>query len=38
MPSSFMSFKNLLDISALDEIGISYRLPDHVYAEESTDW
>jgi len=29
-------FTGLLEVSAYDEAGISYRLPDHVYAEESS--
>lgn len=29
-------FTGLLEVSAYDEAGISYRLPDHVYAERST--
>ena len=28
----------LLDVSMFDEEGITYRMPDHVYAEESTKW
>ena len=28
----------LLDVSAFDEEGISYRLPDHVHSEESSQW
>ena len=28
----------LLDVSMFDETGITYRLPDHVYAEESSRW
>ena len=28
----------LLDVSNVDETGITYRLPDHVYAEESSRW
>ena len=28
----------LLDVSIFDEEGITYRMPDHVYAEESTRW
>ena len=28
----------ILGISAFDEEGISYRLPDHQYAEESSEW
>ena len=36
--SNFARFTGLLEASAFDEAGISYRLPDHVYAEESTRW
>lgn len=36
--SNFTRFTSLLQASAFDEAGISYRLPDHVYAEESTNW
>ena len=36
--SNFSSFTSLLQASAFDEAGISYRLPDHVYAEESSEW
>ena len=28
----------LLDVSVFDEGGIAYRLPDHVYSEESSEW
>ena len=28
----------ILDVSMFDRDGISYRLPDHIYAEESRDW
>ena len=28
----------LLDYSAFDEAGITYNMPDHVYAEESREW
>ena len=28
----------LLDASAFDEGGITYKMPDHVYAEESHEW
>ena len=28
----------ILDVSMFDEEGISYRLPDHVYAEQSSKW
>ena len=31
-------FTTLMTGSAFDEAGISYRLPDHVYAEESSKW
>ena len=36
--SNFTRFTSLLDTSLLDEEGIRYTLPDHVYAEESTKW
>ncbi len=36
--SNFARFTSLLEASAFDEAGISYRLPDHVYAEESSRW
>ena len=36
--SNFSNFTSLLQASAFDEAGISYRLPDHVYAEESSEW
>ncbi|MDE2860285.1 MAG: oxygenase MpaB family protein [Chloroflexota bacterium] len=36
--SNFTRFTSLLQASAFDEAGISYRLPDHVYAEESSNW
>ncbi|MCY3563064.1 MAG: oxygenase MpaB family protein [bacterium] len=32
----YTHFTGLLEVSAYDEDGISYRLPDHVYAEESS--
>ena len=28
----------LLDVSIFDEEGITYRMPDHVYAEDSSKW
>lgn len=28
----------ILDISAYDKEGISYKLPDHIYAEQSSNW
>ena len=31
-------FSSLLEASVLEETGISYRLPDHVYSEESSQW
>ncbi len=31
-------FSGLLETSLFDEAGISYRLPDHVHAEESSKW
>ncbi len=36
--SNFARFTSLLEASAFDEAGISYRMPDHVYAEESSRW
>lgn len=36
--SNFSNFTSLLEASAFDEAGISYRMPDHVYAEESDRW
>ena len=31
-------FSGMLGVSVYDEEGISYRLPDHVYSEESSEW
>ena len=31
-------FSGMLGVSVYDEDGISYRLPDHVYSEESSKW
>jgi hypothetical protein len=36
--SSFTAFNTLLDVSALQDLGIDYKLPDHVYAEKSRWW
>ena len=36
--SNFTRFTSLLETSVFDELGIRYTLPDHVYAEKSTDW
>ena len=36
--SSFNRFGYLLAGSTYDSDGINYRLPDHVYAEESSEW
>ena len=36
--NNFTVFTSLLQVSVFDEAGISYRLPDHVYAEESSRW
>lgn len=36
--SDFAKFTTLFDVSTYDEEGISYRLPTHVYAEESKRW
>ncbi len=35
---NFSNFTSLLDASAFDAAGISYRMPDHAYAEESSSW
>ena len=36
--SNFTRFASLLEASVLKETGISYRLPDHIYSEESSQW
>ncbi len=36
--SSFSRFTSLLDASGYDEGGITYSLPDHAHAEESSRW
>ena len=36
--SSFTAFNTLLEVSALQELDIDYKLPDHIYAEESRWW
>ncbi len=36
--SNFSRFTSLLEASMFDEYGVSYRLPDHLYAEESGRW
>ena len=36
--SNFTRFTSLLEASVLEETGISYRLPDHMYSEESSQW
>ncbi len=36
--SHFDNFTQFLGVSAFDEEGISYKMPDHVYVEESRDW
>ena len=36
--TNFTAFNTLLDVSALQELDIGYKLPDHVYAEESRKW
>ncbi len=35
---NYTRFTSLLETSVYDEEGIRYRLPDHVYAEESSRW
>ena len=36
--TNYNAFTSLLEVSMFDEEGITYRMPDHVYAEESSDW
>ena len=36
--SNYTNLTSLLEVSVFDEAGISYKLPDHVYAEESSQW
>lgn len=36
--STFTAFNTLLEVSALQDLNIDYKLPDHVYAEESRQW
>ncbi len=36
--SNFANFTSMLDASMFDDEGITYRMPDHVYAEESSRW
>ena len=36
--ANFNNFTSLLNVSLYDESGIDYRLPDHVYSEESKQW
>ena len=36
--SNFTRFTSLLETSVLEEAGISFRLPDHVYSEASSRW
>ena len=40
-PGRFQDRSNMttiLDVSMFDKDGISYRLPDHFYAEQSSKW
>ena len=36
--TKFANFTALLNFAMFDEAGISYRMPDHVYSEESNKW
>ena len=38
MVSDLDRFSGMLSVSVYDKEGISYRLPDHVYSEESSEW
>ena len=35
---NFANFQSLIDASVYEDFGITYALPDHVYAEESSRW
>ena len=36
--ANYTNLTSLLEVSVFDEAGISYKMPDHVYAEESGQW
>lgn len=36
--NNFTDFTSMLEVSEFEDTGISYRLPDHAYAEETTSW
>ena len=36
--NNFTDFTSMLEVSEFSDLGISYRLPDHVYAEDATPW
>lgn len=36
--TNYKAFTSLLEVSVFDEEGITYRMPDHVYAEEASNW
>ena len=36
--SSFTAFNTLLEVSALQDLNIDYKLPDHIHAEDSRWW
>ena len=36
--NNYTNFTGLMEVSAFDEDGISYRMPDHVHDEESSKW
>lgn len=36
--ANYTNLTSLLEVSVFDEAGISYKMPDHVYAEESRQW
>ena len=36
--TNYSNFTSMLDASMYDEEGIPYRMPDHVYSEESSSW
>ena len=36
--NNYTNFTGLMDVSAFDQDGISYRMPDHVHDERSSKW
>ena len=36
--NNFTDFTSILEVSEFSDLGITYKLPDHVYAEEGSSW